>query len=66
MKPSRATRGTPQYRESGDGDSSPSSSDEIGDYRVENRKRKSTDRESDDNSTDDEEEIEEEEEAPLV
>jgi hypothetical protein len=62
---SRAARGAPQYRESGDGDSSPSSDDDTEDYRVEHRKRKSTDRESDDGSQDDEEEIEEEE-APLV
>jgi hypothetical protein len=48
-RPSRATRGAPQYKESGDGDSSPSSNDdETEDYRVEHRKRKSTDIESDD------------------
>ena len=52
--------------ESGDGDSSPSSDDdETKDYRVESRKRKSTDRESDDDSGDDEEEIEEEEAPPV-
>ena len=58
-RPTRATRGAPQYRESG-GDISPSFDDDTEDSRVEHRKRKSTDGESDD-----EEEIEEEE-APLV
>ena len=41
-RPSRATRGAPQYRESGDGDSSPSFGDETEDYKLEHRKRKST------------------------
>jgi hypothetical protein len=63
-RPSRATRGAPQYRESGDGDSSPSSDDdEEENYRVEPRKRKSTDRDSDDDSGD--EEIGEEEAPPF-
>ena len=59
---SRVTRGAPQYRESGDGDSSPSSGDETKDYRVKNRKRKSTDRDSDRESDDGDssEDIEEE------
>ena len=65
-RPTRTTRGAPQYRESGDGSNPSSNDDDTKDYRVENRKRKSTDRESDDDSTDDEQEIEEEEEAPLV
>jgi len=66
-RPTRTTRGAPQYRESGDGSNPSSNDDDTKDYRVENRKRKSTDRESNENSTDDEEEeIEEEEEAPLV
>ena len=51
-RPSRATRGTSQYREGGDGDSSPSSGDETKDYRLEHRKRKSTDRDSDRESDD--------------
>ena len=61
-RPSRATRGTPQYREGGDGDSSPSFDDETEDYRVENRKRKNTDRDSnkESNGGDSSEEIEEE------
>ena len=59
-RPSRATRGAPQYRESGDGDSSPSSNDETEDYRVRHRKRKSTDRGSNSGNSDDEQEIEEE------
>ena len=61
-RPSRATRGAPQYRESGDGDSNPSSDDETEDYRVEHKKRKSTDRDSDRESVDGDssEEIEEE------
>ena len=64
-RPSIATRGAPQYRESGDGDSSPSSDDdETEDYRVVSRKRNSTDREPDDDNGDNEEI--EEEEAPLV
>ena len=65
-RPSRATRCAPQYREGGDG-SSPSSDDEdTEDFRVEHRKRKSTDRRlDDDDSPDDEQEIEEEE-APSV
>jgi hypothetical protein len=58
-RPSRATRGAPQYREGGDG-TSPSSlssnDDETEDYRVEHRKRKSTDRDLDIDSPDDEEE----------
>jgi hypothetical protein len=65
-RPSRATRGAPQYREGGDGDSSPSSDDdEIDDYRVEPRKRKSTDRGLDDDDSGDEEEIKEEEDSPV-
>ena len=62
-RPSRATRGAPQYRESGDGDSSLSSDDETEDYRVEHRKRKSTNKDSDRESGggDSSEEIEEEE-----
>ena len=62
-RPFRATRGAPQYREGGDGDSSPSSGDEIEDYRLEHRKRKSTDRDSNRESDDGDssEEIEEEE-----
>ena len=61
-RPSRATRGAPQYRESDDGDSSPSSDDETEDYRVGHRKRKNTDRDSDRESDggDISEEIEEE------
>ena len=66
-RPSRATRGAPQYRKSGDSSSPYSDDDETKDYRVELRKRKSTDRDSDVDNLDDEEEIkEEEEEAPLV
>ena len=54
-RPARAARGAPQYRESGDGDSSPSTDDdETEDYRVEPRKRKSTDRDSYIDSPDDE------------
>ena len=49
-RPTRATRGAPQYRDD-DGDSSLSSYDDTEDYIVEHRKRKSTDRESDDDST---------------
>jgi hypothetical protein len=65
-RPSRATRGAPKYRESGDSDSSPSSSDdEIDDYRVEPRKRKSPNRGSDDDDSGDEEEIEEEEDSSV-
>ena len=52
-RPTRATRVAPQYRDD-DGDSSPSSDDDTKDYRVEARKRKSTDRGSDDDSLDDE------------
>ena len=61
-RPSRATRGAPQYRESGDGDSSPSFGDETEDYRLEHMKRKSTDRNSDRelDDGDSSEEIEEE------
>ena len=67
-RPSRATRGAPQYRESGDGDCSSSSDDETKDYRVGHRKRKSTDRDSDRESDggDSSKEIEEEEQAPPV
>ena len=65
-RPARAARGAPQYRESGDGDSSPSFDDDTKDYRVEHRKRKSIDRESDDDdSPDDEQEIKEEEAPPI-
>ena len=42
----------PQYREGGNGASSPSSGDETEDYRLEHRKRKSTDRDSDRESDD--------------
>ena len=61
-RPSRATRGAPQYREGGDGDSSPSSSDETEDYRVGHMKRKSTDKDLDRESDggDSSKEIEEE------
>ena len=67
-RPSRATKGAPQYREGGDDDSSPSSGDETEDYRLEHRKRKSTDRDSDRESDDGDssEEIEEEQQAPPV
>ena len=66
-RPSRATRGAPQYRESGDGDMSLSfDDDETEDYRVESRKRKSTDRDSDSGNSDDEQEIEEEQPVPLA
>ena len=64
MRPTRATRGAPEYRESG-GDNFPSSDDDTNDYRIEPRKRKSIDRGSDCDGLDDEE-IEEEEEAPPV
>ena len=62
MRPSRATRGAPQYRESGDGDCSSSSDDETKDYRVGHRKRKSNDRDLDKESDggDNSKEIEEE------
>ncbi|XP_066354418.1 uncharacterized protein [Miscanthus floridulus] len=63
-RPSRATRGAPQYREDADS-SSFSDDDKIEDYRVESRKRKSTDRGSDDDS-DDDEDVEEDEDAPPV
>jgi len=54
-RPTLATRGAPQYRESGDG-SSPSSDDEdTEDFRVEHRKRKSTDRRLDDDDSPDDE-----------
>ena len=67
-RPSRATRGAPQYKVSGDGDSSPSSGDETEDYRLKHMKRKSTDRDSDRelDDGDSSEEIEEEQQAPLV
>ena len=45
-RPSRVTRGAPQYRVRDDCDSSPSSGDETEDYRVENRKRKTTDKDT--------------------
>jgi len=62
-RPVRAARDAPQYKESGDGDNSPSSNDDdTEDYRVEHRKRKSTDKELDDDNLD----VEEEEEAPPV
>ena len=38
-RPTRATRGAPQYRDD-DGESSPSSDDDIEDYKVKHRKRK--------------------------
>ena len=52
-RPSRATRGAPQYRE---GDSSSSSDIDTEEYRVEHntKERKSTDRGLDGNSSDDE------------
>jgi hypothetical protein len=58
-----ATGAAPQYRE---GDGSSSSDIDIDKYRVEPRKRKSTDKGSDDDSSDGEQEIEEEELVPPV
>lgn len=61
-RPSRATRGAPQYRDLDD--SSPSSDDdEEDDFRVESRQRRITDRDSDDGDSGNE--IEEEEEVPV-
>ena len=60
-RPSRATRGATQYRESDGGSSSSSDDDDTKDYRVEHRKRKSTDRELDDNDS-----LDDEQEAPPV
>ena len=60
-RPTRTTRGAPQYRESGGGSYPSSDDDDTEDYRVEHRKRKSTDRDSDVDSP-----AADEEEAPPV